>query len=67
MKCERFLSLPQIHTDRSSSQMADIAVDVVLKKAQLLKRDRKIGSFLVNAAQLASEGQEGIFGVYLLS
>jgi hypothetical protein len=47
--------------------MADVTVEVILKRAELFKPDRSIGSFLVNTAQLTSDGQEGVCGMHLLS
>jgi hypothetical protein len=47
--------------------MADITVEVILRRAELFKPDRRIGSFLINAAHLTSDGQEGVCGMYLLS
>jgi hypothetical protein len=47
--------------------MADITVEVILKRAERFKPDRKIGSFPVNAAQLTSDGKEGVCSMYLLS
>jgi hypothetical protein len=47
--------------------MADFTVEVILKRAEWFQPDRKIGSFLINAAQLTSDGQEGVCGMYLLS
>jgi hypothetical protein len=47
--------------------MADITVDVILKRVEYFKPDRKIGSFQINAAQLTSDGQEGVCGMDLLS
>jgi hypothetical protein len=47
--------------------MADITVEVILKRAELFKPDRTIGSFLVNAAKLTSDGEEGICSMHYFS
>jgi hypothetical protein len=47
--------------------MVDITVEVILKRTERFKPDRKIGSFLVNAAKLTSDGKEGICSMYLFS
>lgn len=40
-------------------RMADVTIDVILKRAGLFKPDRTIGSFLIHAAQLTSDGEKG--------
>jgi hypothetical protein len=47
--------------------MADVTVELILQRAERFKPDRKIGTFLVNAAKLTSDGQEGVCSMYLLS
>jgi hypothetical protein len=49
--------------------MADITVEVILKRTErfMIKLDRTIGSFLVNATQLTSDVEDGVCGMYLLS
>jgi hypothetical protein len=47
--------------------MADVTVDVILKRAGLFKPDRTIGSFLIHAAQLTSDGEEGVCGMHSFS
>ena len=64
LKCEGLLPVPLIFTHRSSSRMADVTLEVILKRAERFKPDRTIGSFLVNAAHLTSDGKEGVCGMY---
>ena len=64
LKCEGLLLVLLVRTYRSSSRMADITVEVILKRAERLKPDRTIASILVNAAQLASDGQEGVCSMH---
>jgi len=47
--------------------VADVAVEVILKRPERYIPDRKLGKFLVNAAQLISGGQEGICGMFLFA
>jgi hypothetical protein len=47
--------------------MADVTAEVILKRAERFKPDRTIGSFLVDAAQLTSDGEEGVCGMHSFS
>jgi hypothetical protein len=47
--------------------VADFAVEVILKRAERYIPDRKLGNFLVNAAELISGWQNGICGMYFLA
>ena len=64
LRCEGLVLVLLIRTHRSSSRMADITVEVILKRTARLKPDRTIASILVNAAQLASDGQEGVCSMH---
>jgi hypothetical protein len=68
-KCESLLLVHRVRTHRLSSRMADITVEVILKRTErfMINLDRTIGSFVINAAQLTSDGQEGLCGMYLPS
>jgi hypothetical protein len=65
LKCKTFSLARLLHTHRQSSEVAHLAVEVILKRAERYMPDHKLGNFLVNAAELISGGQEGICSMFL--
>ena len=64
LRCEGLLLVLLIRTHHSFSRMAEITVEVILKRAERLKPDCTIARILVNVAQLASDGQEGVCSMH---